>query len=352
MPGQKTEKATPKRRDEARKKGQVARSADLNGAVVMLAGLLALGAFGPRLFEEMAMSMRGFLMLIERPQVVEGGNLGQLVGSSARSVAVAVAPIAVACALAGLGASVAQVKWRPSAKAIKPDPKRMNPIQGAKNIFGPNALFEGAKTVVKTIAVGGIAALALFPELPEMAALVGLPPADLAAKLVSTTMAIAWRAAAAYLVLALCDYLWQHHRHEKQLRMDKQEVKDEVKQQAVPEEVRSAQRRRQMQGARARMMSAVPEADVVVTNPTHYAVALAYDGSKLAPEVVAKGQDLIALQIRRIAAEHGVAVVENPSLARSLHASVEVGHPIPEELFGAVAQLLAFVYRVAGRRAA
>lgn len=352
MAGQKTEKATPKRRDEARKKGQVARSADLNGAVVMAAGLLALGAFGPRLVEEMATSMRDFLTLIARPEVVNGGNMGELMGASARSIAVSVAPIAVACALAGLGTSVAQVKWRPSAKVLKPDFKRMDPIKGAKNIFGPNALFEGAKTVVKTIAVGGIAALALFPELPEMAALVGLPPADLAAKLVSITMAIAWRATAAYFVLAICDYVWQHHRQEKQLRMDKQEVKDEVKQQAVPEEVRSAQRRRQMQGARARMMSAVPEADVVVTNPTHYAVALAYDGSKLAPEVVAKGQDLIALQIRRIAAEHGVAVVENPPLARSLHASVEVGHPIPEELFGAVAQLLAFVYRVAGRRAA
>jgi flagellar biosynthetic protein FlhB len=132
--------------------------------------------------------------------------------------------------------------------------------------------------------------------------------------------------------------------------MDKQEVKEEAKQHALPPEVRSALRRRQLQAARARMMAAVPQADVVVTNPTHYAVALLYDGSKPAPEVIAKGQDLVAAQIRRIAEEHDVPIVPDPPLARSLHASVEVGQQIPEELFQAVAAVLAFVYRVARRQ--
>src|SRR3954453_20754960 len=136
----------------------------------------------------------------------------------------------------------------------------------------------------------------------------------------------------------------------KQLKMDKQEVKDEAKQQQLPPEVRNALRRRQMAAARARMMADVPTADVVVTNPTHYSVALRYDGTAPAPQVVAKGQDLVALKIREIAAEHGVAVVPDPPLARSLHATVEVGQQIPEELFQAVAQILAYVYRVAGRR--
>jgi len=132
--------------------------------------------------------------------------------------------------------------------------------------------------------------------------------------------------------------------------MDKQEVKEEAKQHALPAEVRSALRRRQLQAARARMMAAVPQADVVVTNPTHYAVALVYDGSKPAPEVIAKGQDLVAAQIRKIAEEHDVPIVPDPPLARSLHASVEVGQQIPEELFQAVAAVLAFVYRVARRK--
>jgi flagellar biosynthetic protein FlhB len=132
--------------------------------------------------------------------------------------------------------------------------------------------------------------------------------------------------------------------------MDKQEVKDEAKQQQLPMEVRSAIRRRQMAASRARMMGEVPTADVVVTNPTHYAVALRYDGSNPAPEVVAKGVDLVAARIREIAREAGVTIVPDPPLARTLHASVEVGHQIPEELFGAVAQILAFVYRMASKR--
>src|SRR5438874_8136358 len=135
------------------------------------------------------------------------------------------------------------------------------------------------------------------------------------------------------------------------MMMTKEEVKEEAKQMQQPAEVRGAMRRRQMQAARARMMSDVPEADVVVTNPTHFSVALKYDGAKVAPEVVAKGQDLVALHIRRIAQEHGVPVVPDQPLARSLYAAVEVGQMIPEDFFQAVAQLLAFVYRVAGRKA-
>ena len=165
-------------------------------------------------------------------------------------------------------------------------------------------------------------------------------------------MGIAQRAAFAYLLIGVADFFWQRYRHEKSLKMDKQEVKEESKEQSLPAEVRSAQRRRAMQMSRARMMDAVPEADVVVTNPTHFSVALKYDDGKLAPEVVAKGQDLVALKIREIAREHGVPVVPDPPLARGLYASVEVGQAIPEELFAAVAQVLAFVYRTASRKAA
>jgi flagellar biosynthetic protein FlhB len=245
---------------------------------------------------------------------------------------------------------VAQVKWRPSAHALKPDPKRLNPLQGAKQLFGPAGLVNGGKSIAKVLAVGAVVALAVFPQLTQLGALVGMPPAALAAKLTSTVLAIALRATAVYLLIGAIDYFYQRHRLEKSLRMDKQEVKEEAKQHALPPEVRSALRRRQLQAARARMMAAVPQADVVVTNPTHYAVALLYDGSKPAPEVIAKGQDLVAAQIRRIAEEHDVPIVPDPPLARSLHASVEVGQQIPEELFQAVAAVLAFVYRVARRK--
>ena len=151
-------------------------------------------------------------------------------------------------------------------------------------------------------------------------------------------------------MIGLIDYAWKRHRHEQQLKMTKQQVKDEARQYGISAEVRSAQRRRQMQLARARMMAAVRTADVVVANPTHFAVALLYDGTRTAPEVVAKGQDLIALQIRRIAEESGVPVITDPPLARALHSSTEIGQVIPEELYAAVARVLAFVYRMAGRR--
>jgi flagellar biosynthesis protein FlhB len=191
----------------------------------------------------------------------------------------------------------------------------------------------------------------VLPKLDEFAAMVGTPPRQLLAQLASTIFSIAQRAAIAYLVIGAIDYVWQRYRNEKSMKMDKQSVKDEVKQNDLPAEVKGAIRRRQIMAARARMMADVPQADVVVTNPTHYAVALRYDPEQSAPQVVAKGVDLVAKRIREIAAESGVAIVPDPPLARSLHASVEVGHVIPEELYQAVAQLLAFVYRTARRRA-
>ena len=352
MAGEKTEKATPKRRDEARRKGQVARSMDVNGAVVMAAGLVALIAFGPGIWNQMRAGMEETFAMIANPGLVDGRNLSHLALTNVRAIGMAVAPIAAACVVSGVLASLGQVKWKPSPQAMKPDAKRLDPLKGAKNIFGPHAIFEAGKSIAKLLVVGGIAAIAVFPELPQLAALVGLPPAALGSRLVDTLLDIAVRAVAAYLLIAAIDYAYQRWRHEKSLKMDPQEVKDEMKQQALPPEVRGAMRRRQVQQARARMMAAVPQADVVVTNPTHFAVALAYNGSKPAPEVVAKGQDLIAKQIRQIAEEHGVPVVEDPPLARGLHGSVEVGREIPESFFQAVAQVLAFVYRTARRRAA
>jgi flagellar biosynthetic protein FlhB len=350
--GEKTEKATPKRRDEARAKGTVAKSADLNGALILAGGIFVLTLWGPHMFDEMERSMRGTLAMIATPNVVTGRGLGAIFSSSAKTVVMAVAPVAFACMVVGVVVNVMQVKWKPSTKTIKPDPKKLNPISGAKNLFGPNMLFETGKNVVKVSIVGAIVAYAVIPKLGELAGLVGLPPGDLMRQLVMNVLGIAKRAAVAYLMIGIVDYIYQRWRTEKGMKMDKNEVKEEQKSFAPPAEVRAAMKQRQREVARARMMSAVPEADVVVTNPTHYAVALKYDGDKAAPEVVAKGKDLIAAQIRKIAGENDVPVISDPPLARSLHASVEVGRQIPEELYAGVAQLLAFVYRVANRRAA
>jgi flagellar biosynthesis protein FlhB len=347
-----TEKATPKRREEARRKGQVARSHDLNGAVILLAGLLTLSSTAPRMVQRMEEALVSVLALARTPGVVDERGVGQLFGTVASHVGLAAAPVAVACALAAIAVNAAQVGLKPTPAALKPDPKRLNPASGFKNIFGPNAAVEAAKSLAKVAAVGGIAALAVLPKLDELAALVGTPAGALLPQLATTVLHIVQRGAAAYLLIALLDFGWQRYRHEKGMRMDKQEVKDEFKQQQLPGEVKGAQRRRAMELARARMMDAVPTADVVVTNPTHYAVALKYDSANLAPVVVAKGVDHLAFRIRELAREHGVAVVPDPPLARTLYASVDLGQMIPEELFQAVAQLLAYVYRIAGARRA
>jgi len=343
----KSEKATPKKKADERKKGRVARSPDINGAIVLLASILALSAFGPGMWRRVEEATLGVLAFVSTPGVVDNRGVEQLFLTTGTHIGMALLPILVACVVAGVGASVAQVGFKPAPKALW-EPQKLNPITGAKNIFGLNALMETAKSSLKIAVVGAIIAIAVFPKLEEMAALVGMPAAALLPHMASLILSIAQRAAIAYLVIGLLDFVYQKHRFEKNLRMDKEEIKQEHKQQELPNEVKGAQRRRAIEMSRARMMDAVPTADVIVTNPTHFSVALRYDSGNAAPVVVAKGADHLALRIRTRAAEHGVAVVPDPPLARTLYASVEVGRMIPEELYQAVAQLLAYVYKVAG----
>jgi flagellar biosynthetic protein FlhB len=347
----KTEKPTPKRREESRAKGQVARSMDLNGAVVLIAGLFAMSAAGGAIVDRMGSFMRWCLTTAGHPdEAVSDQGVGHALLIGVQQVGMCVAPIAAAVIIAGIVVNLLQTGVRPTPGALKPDPRRLNPVSGIKNIVGLNGIVEALKSIVKVTVVGAIVAQMLVPKLRSFGAMVGMEPVQLGADLASNMFALAKRAAVAYLLIGIADVFWQRYRHEKSLRMDKQEIKDEAKQQALPAEVRSAMRRRQMSAARARMMVDVPTADVVITNPTHYAVALKYERGHAAPIVVAKGQDLVAAKIREIAREAGVPLVPDPPLARSLHKAVEVGQQIPEDLFGAVAQVLAYVYRMAGRR--
>jgi flagellar biosynthesis protein FlhB len=349
----KTEKATPKRSREARKQGNVAKSVDLNGAVVLSAGLVGLMFMGSKLVDGAGTAMRTIFAQIAHPgAATTAAGLHALLQIALNTMLSTVAPIAGMCVAAALVVNVGQVGFKPTAQAIKPNFKKLNPVTGAKNVFGSRMPFEGAKSIAKVSAIGVVVGLALIPQLTHIGASIGTQPAAIGQLIGSSVMAIAERAAIAYLLIAVIDVVWQRRNHVKSLKMTKQEVKEEHKSAQLPPEVKSALRRRQIQAARARMMAAIPQADVVVTNPTHFAVALQYDGSSPAPVVVAKGQDLVAKQIRRIAEESGVPIVPDPPLARALHKSVEVGQVIPAELYAAVAQVLAFVYRMAGRRRA
>ena len=220
-----------------------------------------------------------------------------------------------------------------------------------KRVFGPNALVECGKAIAKTVVVGAVTFFAVWPQLQSLGALVGLSPAALPAFTGGMVMHIATRAVLALLVLAAADLVWQRYRHEKSLRMTRQEVRRRRGRATSRPRCARQIRRRQLEAARRRMMADVPTADVVVTNPTHFAVALRYDGKKPAPEVVARGADLVAAAIREIARDHGVPVLSNPPLARALYHDVELGQMIPDRFFAAVAEVLAFVYRTSGRRA-
>jgi flagellar biosynthetic protein FlhB len=346
----KTEKATPKRREDARKKGQVAKSTDLSGAVVVLAGLLTIGVTGSSMVNRMAAGIHDALAFGGGTDPVTVNTVGDLMLQSGQNAAICLGPVVGACALAGIVVNLGQVGIRLKSQALKPNFRRLNPQAGFKRIAGKQSLVELAKNLVKISVVLWVVLSALLPHIQDYAAMVGVSPLQFGHATVDLVKHIAYRATFAYLLIGAVDYFYQRHSHEKSLRMKKEEVKEEGKGQDLPAEVKGAIRRRQREQARARMMGDVPTADVIVTNPTHYSVALKYDGHSAAPTVVAKGKDLIALRIREIAAENNVPIVPDPPLARSLHASVEVGQQIPEELFAAVAQILAYVYRVAGRR--
>ncbi len=347
-----TEKATPKHREKAREKGQVARSADAGGSLVMVAGLFGLSLLGPQIITAAAESFKRILAEIAHPaQATSAAGLARTAAPDGRNDGDHGRPDRGDLHGSRESRRVSRRSaFTPRPRRSTPDFRRINPISGMRNLFSPNLVFEALKAVTKVSAVAAVAALAVVPGMGGLVSLVGITPGALGNVMGQRAMSVAQHAAYAYLAIGVIDYIWQRHRHAKQLRMTKQEVKDEQRQYSVSAEVRSAQRRRQMQAARARMMAAVPEADVVVTNPTHYAVALRYDGMRAAPEVVAKGQDLIAAQIRKVAEENDVPVIPDPPLARALHSSTEIGQVIPEELYAAVAQVLAFVYRLAARR--
>lgn len=348
----KTEKATPKKVKEARDKGQVAKSMDLTGAGILLAGIVTLGAFGKAMTEGLMTFLSSGLEAAAHPENLGETGLARAMNEATQVGVKAVIPVLLAVVVAAIALLAAQVQLKITPKALKPDFQRLNPLHNAKQVFGMNALVELVKNLAKVSAVFAVVAAVLLPMKEDLGTLVGMEPAALAGLLVTQISKVAKAAAAAYFVIGVADYVWQKYRLDKSLKMDKQEVKDEYKQAELPAEVRGAIRRRQMMASRARMMAAIPDADVVVTNPTHYAVALRYSPELMAPEVVAKGMDLVAFKIREIAKDAGVPVIPDPPLARALHASVEIGDHIPEELYEAVAQVLAFVYRTANQRAA
>lgn len=350
--GERTEAPTGKRLGDARQRGQIARSQDLSSAALLLGAVLALAAVGGPLVDGMGEYMQRQLEegLLTRTDEVDEARMA-IINAVLRSVVIA-GPAMALLVLAAYVAHVFQVGWLVTTKPLQPNLGRLNVIKGIGKLFSKRNVVKGGINVAKVAIVGSVATLVIRSEI---AGLVSLPRMSMAQGLVFTgglIMKLSLWLLAVLLLLGVIDFVYQKWQHQQDLRMSKQEVKDERKSTEGDPQVRARRQKIARQIAMQRLRSDVPTADVVVTNPTHYSVALKYDAEKMrAPRVVAKGADFMALQIRLIAATHGVPIVERPALARALYANVEVGREVPVEQYEAVAEVLAYVYRLEGRAA-
>ncbi len=348
MSGERTEKATPKRRQEAEGKGQLARSLEVNSALVLAATFAALALTAPSLRDRLEQLFVDTMARVARPELTTE-TIGGLAADWTRLGLVLTMPFLLAAAAAGLVANLVQNRPGLRGQALKPDLKRLSPLPGLKRMVGTQSLVELVKSLLKIAVIGTVAFLVLWPQLETLVGVGYQSPGEIGAYTGSLILRLSLWVVGILVPLAVADLLYQRWHHERSLRMTKEDVKQEAKQQDLPAEIKAAQRRRAREMSRQRQLAAVPSADVVVTNPTHFAVALRYGRDVPAPRVVAKGADLLAFRIREIAREHDVSVVENPPLARALYAQVEVGDEIPADSFAAVAEVLAFVFRTSKR---
>ncbi|AOU98459.1 flagellar biosynthesis protein FlhB [Acidihalobacter yilgarnensis] len=343
---ERTEEATPKRLQEARDRGQVARSRELVTTAVLLAAAGGLLALGPSLAEGLMQSMRNGLTL-DRSLIMDPGALYPALAGAVAQALRLLAPLLMLLALAALLASVVLGGISFSFQAIGFRWDRLDPLTGLGRVFSVNGLMELGKALVKFLVVAVVAVIVLWFEGPPLLALGGyaLRPA-----LAATGQMVGWSFlafAASMIIIAAVDAPFQIWQHAKQLRMTRQEVRDESKETEGQPDIKRRQRQLQREISQRRMMQEVPKADVVVTNPTHYAVALRYDQDRMrAPRVIAKGKGQVAARIREIAAEHGVMVQSAPGLARAIYFHTRLNDEVPAALYIAVAQLLAYVYQL------
>ncbi|MCD7099449.1 flagellar biosynthesis protein FlhB [Stenotrophomonas sp. MMGLT7] len=346
--GERTEQPTEKRLREAREQGNIPRSRELATAAVFTAGVFALMAMSGTLARGAGGWLRQALspdpQLRHTPMALFGH-----VGSLLLQLLWVMLPLIGVCLLAGFVAPAAMGGLRFSSKSLVPDPKRLNPLSGIKRLYGPEGIAELVKSLLRVVFVGLAAGLCIWHGMHRLRALVNEPLEAAAAHGLAFTMTVLLATAGAMALLAAIDAPYQKWNWLRKLKMTREELKREMKENEGSPEVKGRIRQIQHQLSQRRMMEAVPSADVVLVNPTHYAVALKYEGGSMrAPKVVAKGVDEIAFRIREIGEQHRVAVVSAPPLARALYREGQLGKEIPVRLYSAVAQVLSYVYQLRG----
>jgi len=345
---QRTEEPTQKRIDEARRKGQVAMSRELNNWVMLLTATILIGTAAPTLMAHLRDHLRAY---IEHAGDVpgEGGFTKILTGSFHEVLGMLALPLLVLMAAGFLGPFL-QTGPIFAPDVIKPDINKISPARGWERLFSRRALMEFAKGIVKIVVIGGVAAMLLEPYFANIEHMIGQPLPLMMGDLMTLVLRVMTGILVILLILAIIDVTYQRMEFMKRMRMSKQEVRDEYKQSEGDPHVKARLRQIRTERARKRMMQAIPRADVVITNPTHFAIALEYKPPKMeAPVCIAKGVDETALRIRQEAERLKITVFENPPLARVLYDTVEVDETIPPEHYKAVAEVISFVFRKTGK---
>jgi len=343
---EKTEKATPKKKRDARLKGQVVQSKDISVALVLLVVPIMLNYTGRSIAESIMQFFQQLMNLAEDPASLEFHNLSYVMYLMFMKMIMLSAPLLLAAMVTAVATSYFQVGFLFTMKTLQVKFDKLNPISGFKRMFSLKSLMELAKAIMKAAILVYICSDYLYSRIPLFISSFDMQINEYIVLLWTTVFDIIIRCAAVLFVLGIIDYVYKKWQNEKDLRMSKKDIKDEYKQSEGDPQLKAKIKEKQRSLSASRMMQDVPQADVIITNPTHYAIAIAYDSEIIggAPRIVAKGKDLIAQNIKRIAGEHDVPIVENKPLARALYASADLGDYIPEELYGAVAEVLAYVY--------
>ncbi|HCJ06874.1 MAG TPA: flagellar biosynthesis protein FlhB [Lachnospiraceae bacterium] len=350
--GEKTEDATTKKLDDVRQEGNVAKSVEVSTAATLLALFVclkfAIGFVGDRLMS----TFKEFYTLITRYCVdgIDISGLNYLMWKIILDIAITIAPFLLLGFLVAFLSNALQFKFKVTSKPLQPKFSKMNPVNGVKRMFSLNTLVELLKSIVKVVVITYIAYGVFTEHIKELYLIYDMSVMQSISLMYNIVLELALKICVLFCVIAAADFMYQKWKFKSDNKMTKQEVKDEFKNQEGDPKIKGQQRQRMQQASQRRMMAAIPEADVVITNPTHFAVALSYKtGQGQAPIVVAKGADFLAGRIKEIARDNQVEIVENKPLARMLYYNVDLGAEIPPELYQAVAEVLAYVYQLHNR---
>lgn len=344
----KTETASAKKRDDARKKGQVAKSTEINTAFLFLAAFSSLKMFGSYMkFSLEQIFIQTFQKISSVENFFEPKYMSYYIANIFFSIIKIVGPVLLMILIAGVGASIMQVGWKPSLEPMTPKFSKLNPLSGFKRMFSSQSLMELVKAIFKILVLGNVIYSRIKIEIPTFLMLIDMSIIQILSYVAELVISIGFRIAMIFSFMAVADFGYQKYKFEDSIKMTKQEVKDEYKQSEGDPQLKGKIKQKMREMSMKRMMQSVPEADVIITNPTHYAVAIKYNPETgAAPIVTAKGADYIAQKIKEKAAENNIEIIENKPLARTLYAVVEIGDEIPPELYQTVAEILAFIYNL------